>query len=51
MMEQGRIAPDELVVCLVSGNGLKDIANAQLAVRSLQVIDPTLDAVASALIR
>ena len=51
MVTAGKIAPDELVVCLVSGNGLKDIASAQRAVRPLQIIDPTLDAVASALVR
>ena len=51
MVAARKIMPDELVVCLVSGNGLKDIASAQQAVRPLQVIDPTLDAVASALSR
>ena len=49
MMKDRRIAPDELVVCLVSGNGLKDIAHAQDAVGTPQIIDPTIEAVAAVL--
>jgi len=45
MVTDGRIAPDEVVVCLVSGNGLKDIPHAQQAGGAPQIIDPTLEAV------
>ena len=43
------IATDELVVCLVSGNGLKDIDSARTAVRPPLVIDATIDAVRESL--
>ena len=49
MVAERQIAADELVVCLVSGNGLKDIAHATEAVGRPSVIDPTLAAVESAL--
>ncbi len=49
MVAERQIAPDELVVCLVSGNGLKDITHATEAVGRPNVIDPTLAAVESAL--
>ena len=45
MVENGIIAPDERVVCLVTGSGLKDIASARRAAGEPEVIDPTLDAV------
>lgn len=48
MVRENLIAPDELVVCLVSGNGLKDIAGARSAVGKAQVIDPSLEAVKAA---
>ncbi len=51
MVIDGKIAPDEIVVCLVSGNGLKDIASAQTAAGVPQVIDPTLEAVEAVLAR
>ena len=46
--QDGKIEPDELVVCLVSGNGLKDIATARSAVGQPQFIDLSLDAVKAA---
>jgi len=42
------VANDELIVCLVSGNGLKDIATARSAVGQPQLIDQSLDAVKAA---
>jgi threonine synthase len=48
MVSSGRLAADELVVCLVSGNGLKDIAAARSAVGRPQLIDVSLDAVKAA---
>ena len=48
MVSDGKIEPDELVVCLVSGNGLKDIATARSAVGRPQPIDLSLDAVKAA---
>jgi len=50
MAKETHIAPDELVVCLVSGNGLKDIGRAQEAAGTPQIIDPTLEALESALV-
>jgi threonine synthase len=40
-----RIGRDELVVCIVSGSGLKDVAHAREVAGAPLVIDPTLDAV------
>lgn len=40
----GRIKPGESVVCLVSGNGLKDVASARRSVGNPVVIDANLDA-------
>ena len=48
MVRERKIAPDELVVCLVSGNGLKDIAGARSAVGQPQLIDLSLEAVKAA---
>ncbi len=39
------IDPDELVVCLVTGSGLKDAARARRVVGEPMIIDPSLDAV------
>ena len=50
MVKDGKIAPDEVVVCLVSGNGLKDIASAQKVAGLPQVIDPSLEALEAALV-
>jgi threonine synthase len=49
MVKERKLANDELVVCLVSGNGLKDIASAQSAAGQPRFINPSLDAVRSAL--
>jgi threonine synthase len=40
----GKIKPDETAVCLVSGNGLKDVASARRSVGEPLVIDATFDA-------
>jgi len=48
MAHNGKIDADELVVCIVSGSGLKDIANAQAAVGQPLLIDPSIDAVRQA---
>jgi len=49
MVRERKIAVDELVVCLVSGNGLKDVATAGSIVGKLRIIDPTLEAVCESL--
>jgi len=49
MVAERKIASDELVVCLVSGNGLKDIASAQTVTGEPCVIDASLEAVRTAL--
>ncbi len=49
MVRDNTIDPDELVVCLVSGSGLKDIGSAREIAPEPLVIDPTIDAVRSAL--
>jgi len=51
MVQDDRIRPDELVVCIVSGSGLKDIARARMVAGSPLVIDPSIDAVRDALAR
>jgi hypothetical protein len=45
------IDADELIVCLVSGSGLKDIANAATAVGKPLNVDPTTESVREALAR
>lgn len=40
-----KIEPDEKVVCLVSGNGLKDVARAREAAGQPIVVDPDVEAV------
>ena len=45
MVREERVAVDELVVCIVSGSGLKDVANAAAVVGEPQLIEPTLEAV------
>jgi threonine synthase len=45
MILQRRVDPKELVVCIVSGSGLKDISNARTVAGEPQVIEPTLKAV------
>lgn len=46
-----KVDGDELVVCIVSGSGLKDIANAQTVVGKPEVIEPSLEAVSDFLLR
>ncbi|MCP4047202.1 MAG: threonine synthase, partial [Gammaproteobacteria bacterium] len=45
MVGNKKVCEDELVVCIVTGSGLKDIANAQSTVNQPQLIEPTLEAV------
>ncbi len=45
MILEQKVDSDELVVCIVSGSGLKDIANAQTVVGEPEVIEPSLEAV------
>jgi len=49
MVREKRIDADELVVCLVTGNGLKDVSKAGSVVGMPSTIDPTLDAVRESL--
>ncbi len=49
MRRAGTVAADELVVCLVSGSGLKDVAGARRAAAEPLVIEPSVEAVADAL--
>lgn len=45
MVREKTIGADEFVVCLVTGNGLKDVANAGLVAGAPWTIDATLEAV------
>jgi len=45
MVRNQQITEDEQVVCVVTGNGLKDIASAATVTGKPQVIEPTLEAV------
>lgn len=45
MLRDDKIEVDELVVCIVSGSGLKDIANVQKTVGEPLLIDPTIEAI------
>lgn len=49
MAGDGRIDPDESVVCLVTGSGLKDPVRASKAQGEPTIIEPSLDAVRQAL--
>jgi threonine synthase len=49
MVREKKIAGDELVVCLMTGNGLKDIANARAVAGTPRTIEPTLAAVRESL--
>jgi len=51
MVAAETVAPDELVVCLVSGSGLKDVAGARRAVPEPHEVEPSLEAVRAALKR
>jgi len=48
LWREKKIDADETIVCLVSGNGLKDIAGARSAAGQPQVIEPSLEAVRAA---
>ena len=49
LARDNKIGKDELVVCIVSGNGLKDIAGAQAAIDKPLTIEPSINAVREAL--
>ena len=49
MVKEHLVAADEIVVCLVSGNGLKDIERARTVTTEPLVIEPSLDAVEAAI--
>jgi threonine synthase len=49
MVSDNKIETDELVVCLVSGSGLKDVGSAQRAAGKPLVINASIDAVRNAL--
>ncbi len=51
LVRDQEVAPDELLVCVVSGSGLKDIDNARTAVGEPLAVDPSIDAVRDALRR
>jgi len=48
MLGNDKIEADELVVCIVSGSGLKDIANVRKTVGEPLLIDPSVDAIKAA---
>ena len=48
MVRDDKIEADELVVCIVSGSGLKDIANIRNTVGKPLLIDPSIDAIKAA---
>lgn len=49
MVRDDKIEADELVVCIVSGSGLKDVPHAEAVAGKPLVIDPSIDAVRDAL--
>ncbi len=49
MASERRIAADEFIVCLVTGNGLKDVTSAGSIAGMPRTIDPTLEAVRESL--
>ncbi|MCP4045711.1 MAG: threonine synthase [Gammaproteobacteria bacterium] len=51
MVGNKKVCKDELVVCIVTGSGLKDIANTQSAVDQPQLIEPSLEAVLASEVR
>lgn len=51
MVRKHQVDADELVVCIVSGSGLKDIANIRAVVGEPQFIQPSLEAVRECLHR
>ena len=44
MIGKQTVDKDELVVCIVSGSGLKDVANTRSVVDKPQLIEPSLEA-------
>ena len=48
MAGNGKVEADELVVCIVSGSGLKDIANVRKTVGKPLIIDPSIEAIKAA---
>lgn len=48
LVRDDRIDPDELVVCIVSGSGLKDTANILKSAGKPLIIDPSVEAVRNA---
>ena len=42
LIRKQRVARDELVVCIVSGSGLKDVSSARSVVGKPHLIEPTL---------
>jgi threonine synthase len=51
MVQKDTINADEVVVCIVSGSGLKDVARASAVAGKPLVIDPSIEAVRDALAR
>ena len=51
MVREDKIKADELVVCVVSGSGLKDVAHASEVAGKPLVIDATIEAVRESLAR
>ena len=49
LAKAGKIKPDEKVVCLITGNGLKDIASARKAAGEPTTVDAKLDSAMAAL--
>jgi hypothetical protein len=51
MAREERIGADGLIVCIVTGSGLKDITNTRAVAGEPQLIEPSLKAVRDALKR
>ena len=51
MAREHQITKDELLVCIVTGSGLKDVTNARAAAGEPQLIEPSLEAVRDAVER
>jgi threonine synthase len=49
MAKEGRVNPEERVVCLITGSGLKDVGNARKTAGRARVMDPTVEAASAAL--
>ena len=48
MAREQQITEDKLLVCIVTGSGLKDVTNARTAAGEPQIIEPSLEAVRDA---